>query len=96
MWEMLVLGTRLMTLSANISTGAFDQDAYTEKDTDHTMHQSDAAVDHNSLDAIPEIAEPPPQQIGGVTLFFTLLIPLGFAVAVFFLAPLFIAGLVNN
>ena len=96
LWEMLVLGTRLMTLSANIATGALDPDASTEEDTDHTMHQSDTAVDHNSSDAMPEIAETPPQQIGGVTLFITLLIPLGFAVAVFFLAPLFIAGLVSN
>src|ERR1700730_10258907 len=27
LWEMLVLGTRLMTLSANIATGALDPDA---------------------------------------------------------------------
>src|ERR1700730_3211460 len=27
LWEMLVLGTRLMTLSANVATGALDPDA---------------------------------------------------------------------
>ena len=96
LWEMLVLGTRLMTLSANIATGALDSVASTEDGTDHIMHQSDATVDHNSSDSISEIAEAPPQQIGGVALFFTLLIPLGFAVVVFFLAPLFIASLVSN
>ena len=96
LWEMLILGTRLMTLSANIATGAFDPVASTEEGTDHSMHQSVSAVDHNSPDDMTEIAETPPQQIGGVTLFFTLLIPLGFAVAVFFLVPLFIAGFVSN
>ena len=96
LWEMLVLGTRLMTLSANIATGAFDSVATTEADTDHAMHQSVPAVDHKSSDDIPEIAEASPQQLGGVALFFTLLIPLGFAVAVFFLAPLFIAGFVST
>src|SRR5712692_9685750 len=29
LWEMLVLGTRLMTFSANIATGALDPDAAT-------------------------------------------------------------------
>ena len=94
LWEMLVLGTRLMTLSANIPTGALDPDAHTEEETD--IHPPiEYCIDHNSPDFIPEIAETPPQ-IGGVALLFTLLISLGFAVAVFFLAPLFIAGFVSN
>ena len=44
---------------------------------------------------MPEIAEAPPQ-IGGVALVITLLISLGFAIVVFFLAPLLIASLFNN
>src|SRR3989441_12996072 len=44
---------------------------------------------------MPENADTPPQ-IGGVALVFTLLISLGFAVSVFFLAPLLIAGLFSN
>jgi uncharacterized protein YqhQ len=88
LWEMLVLGTRLMTLSANVATGALDPDA-------PGMHQSDTAVDHNSSDVVPEKAGTPPQ-IGGVALVFTLLISLGFAVAIFFLAPLLIAGFFSN
>src|SRR5438309_256190 len=39
LWEMLVLGTRLMTLSANIATGTFDSDTSTDKGIDHTMRQ---------------------------------------------------------
>jgi uncharacterized protein YqhQ len=95
LWEMLVLGTRLMTLSANIATGALNPDAPIAEDGGHGTRRSDAAIDHNSSDSMPEIAETPPQ-IGGVVLVFTLLISLGFAVAVFFLAPLLIAGLFSN
>ena len=95
LWEMLVLGTRLMTLSANIVTGALAPDAPTVKDEGRGTQQSDRAIEHNSSDAMPEIAETPPQ-IGGVALVITLLISLGFAVAVFFLAPLLIASLFNN
>ena len=95
LWEMLVLGTRLMTLSANIASGALVPDAPTVKDEGRGTQQSDRAIEHNSSDAMPEIAETPPQ-IGGVALVITLLISLGFAVAVFFLAPLLIASLFNN
>jgi len=95
LWEMLVLGTRLMTLSANIATGALDPDVLVVEDEEPGTHQSDTVIDHNSSDVIPEIAETAPQ-IGGVALVFTLLISLGFAVAVFFLAPLLIAGFFSN
>src|SRR5439155_18593464 len=95
LWEMLVLGTRLMTLSANIATGALDPDVLVMEDEEPGTHQSDTVIDRNSSDVIPEIAETAPQ-IGGVALVFTLLISLGFAVAVFFLAPLLIASLFNN
>lgn len=94
LWEMLVLGTRLMTLSANIATGALDPISSTRESEQHVTPQSNAAIDHNSP-VIPELAEAPPQ-IGGVALVITLLISLGFAVAVFFLAPLLIAGLISN
>jgi uncharacterized protein YqhQ len=95
LWEMLVLGTRLMTLSANVATGALDPDAPAVASEASAMRQSDSAIDHNSSDVIPEKAETPPQ-ISGVALVFTVLISLGFAVAVFFLAPLLIAGFFSN
>ncbi len=91
LWEMLVLGTRLMTLSANIATGAIDPDAPpAEPETPGIQ-----VANGNSSDALPEKPETPPQ-IGGVALVLTLLVSLGFAVAVFFLGPLLIAGLFNN
>ena len=95
MWEMLVLGTRLMTLSANIATGALDLDTPAVESGEPGPHQSDTSIDHNSSNDMPETVDTPPQ-IGGVVLVFTLLISLGFAVAVFFLAPLLIAGFFSN
>src|SRR5205814_3335719 len=56
LWEMLVLGTRLMTLSANIATGALDLDAPTGENEAPGMHHSDTANDHHSSDVIPEKA----------------------------------------
>jgi len=95
LWEMLILGTRLMTLSANIATGALNPDVPTVEDEGHNTQQLETAIDNNSSDDMPEIAETPPQ-VGGVALIFSLLISLGVAVAVFFLAPLLIAGLFSN
>src|SRR2546425_3769601 len=69
LWEMLVLGTRLMTLSANI-TGAIDPDAPAVEGEEPGTHELDTEIDHNSSDAMPENAETPPQ-IGGVALVFT-------------------------
>src|SRR5438128_5368137 len=40
LWEMLVLGTRLMTFSANIATGAVDPDAHTAQPTTDTVEAS--------------------------------------------------------
>jgi len=95
LWEMLVLGTRLMTLSANIATGALDPD--TDADPSAGLPQeSSLQVDvEGSSDDLPERLASPPQ-IGGVVLVLTLVVSLGFAVAVFFLGPLLITGLLHN
>ncbi len=95
LWEMLVLGTRLMTLSANVATGAIDPGAPTVESETPGIRQVDTSIAGNSPDVLPEKPETPPQ-IGGAALVFTLLISLGFAIAVFFLAPLLIAGLFSN
>ena len=95
LWEMLVLGTRLMTLSANIATGAFDPNSPAAEGHEHDAHQANTVNDDNSSNVMPEIAETPPQS-GGAALVFPLIISLGFAVAVFFLAPLLIAGFFSN
>jgi uncharacterized protein YqhQ len=95
LWEMLVLGTRLMTFSANIASGAVDPEgSSTNRDTRTTFPETSSVMSPNifadtSLQEKPEV----PPQIGGAALAFSLVISLGFAVVVFFLGPLFIASL---
>src|SRR5215471_7568725 len=63
LWEMLVLGTRLMTLSANIATGAIDPDAPPSQ-----PGLSDAAPVATAMTTggdLPEQLGTPPQ-IGGL------------------------------
>ncbi len=95
LWEMLVLGTRLMTLSTNIATGAIDLDAPASQPgaTGAAQVHTDAATD--TEEGLLEQPETPPQ-IGGLALALTLLISLGLAIAVFFLGPLLITGLLHN
>ena len=98
LWEMLVLGTRLMTMSANIATGAVDPDAPVPVTLDNAQPAADG---HQSVDEqTASLASPSdnmaPPQIGGATMVITLAISLGFAILVFFLAPLFLASLFHS
>ncbi len=95
LWEMLVLGTRLMTLSANIATGVIDPGAPAAQPETSTATAARTSISDHSGDNLPEKPVSPPQ-IGGVALALTLLISLSFAVAVFFLAPVLITGLFHN
>src|SRR5437763_3889280 len=92
LWEMLVLGTRLMTFSANIATGAVAPDAPALlADT-----ADPAAMDEKITgDALAKQPEAPPK-IGGLTMALTLLVSLSIAIAVFFVGPLFLANLLPN
>ncbi|MGH2495474.1 MAG: DUF1385 domain-containing protein [Ktedonobacteraceae bacterium] len=92
LWEMLVLGTRLMTLSANIATGAVDPAVPAYQDD---FPPVGAPYEGNVENGLPAQPERPPQ-LGGAALALTLVVSLGFAIAVFFLVPLFIAGLLRN
>jgi uncharacterized protein YqhQ len=96
LWEMLVLGTRLMTLSSNIATGALDPYSLSDRqDPQSFATEPRAAFDGASDNEL--LAEPErPPQIGGAALALTLVVSLGFAIAVFFLGPLLIAGLFRN
>jgi uncharacterized protein YqhQ len=93
LWEMLVLGTRLMTMSANIASGAVNPDAHTTASTSESVQPGTNGLQPTGEASAAPPAEMVPPQIGGVTLVVTLLISLGFAILVFFLAPLFIANL---
>lgn len=88
LWEMLVLGTRLMTFSTNVATGAIDPDTYTPTAattvTTTPTHRKEG-----------EQEEKPPL-IGGVSLVLTLLISLSIALAVFFVGPLLVTSLLSH
>nr|BBH92796.1 hypothetical protein KTA_09950 [Thermogemmatispora argillosa] len=77
LWEMLVLGTRMMALSANVALG-LEEPA-----------RSGAGAGAASDEQVP--ARP-----GGLALAAPLVISLGFAVALFFLLPVFLASLVPH
>src|SRR5207302_3113711 len=85
----------LMTLSANIATGALDPDTDADPSAGLPQESSLQMDVEGSSDDLPERLASPPQ-IGGVVLVFTLVVSLGFAVAVFFLGPLLITGLLHN
>lgn len=91
LWEMLVLGTRLMTLSANVATGAVDPAV-----PPYRADLPPAGAEYESNIDGPLAPPERPPQIGGVALALTLIVSLGFAIAVFFLGPLLITGLFRN
>ncbi len=93
LWEMLVLGTRLMAFSANVASGALNPDGPKESTSSRQAAGSSTSVEEGTR--LNEELQPPPQ-IGGVALAITLLISLGLAVAIFFLGPLLITGLLHN
>jgi uncharacterized protein YqhQ len=95
LWEMLVLGTRLMTFSANVATGAIDPDAPPSPSIQPDPLGVGAPL-AGALELPPASAQEGPPPIGGAALVLTLLVSLSFAVAVFFLGPLFIVGLLHN
>lgn len=99
LWEMLVLGTRMMTFSANVSTGAVDPTAeHNGQRGQEIASQAQGDGAHDVIHADTSLSEQPekPPSIGGFTLAITLLFSLGFAVLVFFLLPLFITSLLHN
>jgi uncharacterized protein YqhQ len=92
LWEMLVLGTRLMTLSANIATGAIDPNA---SSTRAALAEAATLGMAGEMPLVPQ-KEEKPEQIGGAALIFTLVISLTFAVGIFFVGPLLLASLFRN
>ncbi len=104
LWEMLVLGTRLMTIATNIATGAVDPTTLSDMPPAHSSASSGEPGQEvpsrrrafgRDLPPMPDEAERPPQ-IGGLALAITLVVSLGFAIAVFFLGPLLITSLFHR
>lgn len=81
LWEMLVLGTRLITLSANVATGALDLDATARVPPEASTRQ--AADDGDQ--------QPSPIS-GGIVQGLTLLISLALTITIFFVLPLLLTN----
>ncbi|GER88647.1 hypothetical protein KDW_28090 [Dictyobacter vulcani] len=88
LWEMLVLGTRLMTLSANIASGAMDPSA--------AVAASPASAGAPTPVVGGQEAKESPEAIGGARLILPLIVSLTFAVAIFFVGPLLLASLLRQ
>lgn len=93
LWEMLVLGTRLMTLAANVASGAVDPDALQALTTATTASEGAGIADAPQAG---ERAAEKPAEIGGAAFVGTILLSLTFAVAIFFVAPLIITNLFRH
>jgi uncharacterized protein YqhQ len=93
LWDMLILGTRLMTLSTNIATGAIDPT--TPIDQPATPSTDPITGSYPAQEPLQETEEKP-LQIGGAALAITLLISLTFAVAIFFVGPLLLTSLLHK
>jgi uncharacterized protein YqhQ len=88
LWDMLVLGTRMMTLSTNISTGALDPATLppvVEPGGKNVAIQDSQADEKDA-----------PVMLGGASLVLTMLVSLCFAVAIFFVGPLVLTSLLHN
>jgi uncharacterized protein YqhQ len=95
LWEMLVLGTRLMALSANIATGAIDLEDTSRAPLSEPGKAETA--DASSTDEVNgQASEERPPVLGGFALALTLLFSLGFAIALFFVGPVFLTGLLRG
>ena len=88
LWDMLVLGTRMMTFAANV----FLQPAAVAKEQTTSKVPGTAAADAAPLSPVAEAPASAAQAIGGIGLAITLLLSVGFAVGLFFLLPLAAAG----
>ncbi len=87
LWEMLVLGTRMMTLSANIASGAVNlEDAGTSAQDDVASQQ----------DLVVSAEAEKPLKLGGASLVVTLLFSLTFAILIFFVGPLLLTSLFHG
>src|SRR5439155_22896935 len=94
LWEMLVLGTRMMTFSANVATGALNPEAPAVQPAPVDTSPAGTQKNGTGSTSTGELEVPP--QIGGAAMALTLLVSLGFAIAIFFIGPLFLANLLHN
>lgn len=85
LWDTLGLGTRMMMLSATIAADTSPVDAPVEG--------AGAAEEHDTVEAGHEEQS---LEIGGASFVLALVVPLLFAIAIFFVAPLLLTSLLHN
>jgi uncharacterized protein YqhQ len=88
LWEMMVLGIRMMTLSANVATGASDLDAPTEEVVCIEPQKNEKSEEAANSEK--------PMKLGGVSLVVTLALSLFIAITIFFVTPLVITNLLRQ
>jgi len=88
LWETLVLGSRLMSLSGNVAMS----DAQASLPSSEAREEPAVNAQPVTLPPLPE----KPAQSSGAALILPLLISLGFVIVIFFLGPLFVTSLLRN
>jgi uncharacterized protein YqhQ len=94
LWEMLGLGSRMMTLSANVAAGADDPAPALSDVTPAIVVSQEAADTRKSQVTVMQIQESP--QTGKATFVLTLVVSLAFAVAIFFVGPLLLTSVLHR
>ncbi len=95
LWEMLVLGTRIMMLSANVAFGATNPDT-AETVTSQTDEQLPGDARGDAISQTTDVSEEQIPQLGEVAIFVSLMISLVFAIGLFFITPLLLANLLRH
>ncbi len=98
LWEMLVLGTRIMMLSANIALGETGPERapkmVSQSDDMDVLPQGEA--EPNEISQSRDASEPQSPQMGDAMILITLLVSLVLAVALFFVTPLLLTNLLRQ
>jgi uncharacterized protein YqhQ len=100
LWDTLILGTRMMTFSANVATGALDPGVFSLSSvgiaTSHAEAPPVVDTPEEAASPRPPVQDEKPAPIGGATLALSLLVSLSLAIAVFFVGPLLVASMLNR
>lgn len=95
LWEMLVLGTRIMTLSANIAFGITGPDT-AETTTSRADEQSQTEAGSLAISETADTSERQLPQLGEGAIIVTVILSLVFAIGLFFITPLVLANLLRH
>ncbi len=95
LWDMLILGTRMLTLAANISSGAVQPEELESGRSASPANPGTPTVATTDPTGQQSKTGEEPVKLGGATLILTLMVTLAFAVAIFFVGPLLLSNLLR-